>query len=143
MGDRFTPEQIHEFLFNECKCPQVRDTIADYVYFITDGEFVKVGRGITPLERMKGLQVGNPRELRLLFTIPFGRPALHEGKMYQATNAEDQLHELFNEYHIRGEWYDILQLIDEISFAEYFGTMCERGPKAATKYKEILERRTT
>ena len=41
----FTPEEMDRLLFEELNIPQVKDRIADYVYFMTDGEYVKVGKG--------------------------------------------------------------------------------------------------
>lgn len=41
-----------------------------HVYFVTDGECIKVGFSREPKSRLGALQVGNARNLRLLATVP-------------------------------------------------------------------------
>lgn len=141
---QITPEHIHEVLFVKHDIPQVTDKIVDYVYFISDGEYVKIGKG-HPLERLKGCQTGNARKLQLLFTIPVGRAVWNGNKYYKTPGvpAEKLLHEMFSKYQVIGEWFDILQLIDVKKCREFFGALYTKGPRGAEHYKRIMERRKT
>lgn len=71
------------------------------VYFITDGQYVKIGKTDNIESRMKSLQTGNPKKLTLIDVIPTKEPHL----------VEWGLHQRYAKQHIMGEWYDIL---DEI-----------------------------
>lgn len=64
------------------------------VYFITDGEFIKIGKSENPIERMKKLQTGNVRELKMLAT-------------YQCydEDLEGYIHKRFSHDRVRGEWF--------------------------------------
>lgn len=115
---KITPEDVCETLRNH-EIPFLDGQISSFVYFITDGEYVKIGKGF-PLPRMKMLQTGNPRELKLLFSIPIGP--------HSARNAEYQIHELFKRYWMRGEWFDILNVIDVDEFVNRFGRRSEVVP---------------
>jgi hypothetical protein len=78
------------------------------IYFIRSGKNgpIKIGLG-TPSERLKSLQTGNPEELFLIGVIPNG-----------GLKKELELHEMFREYNIRGEWFEpcdeLLGLIDSL-----------------------------
>jgi hypothetical protein len=65
------------------------------IYFITDGEYVKIGftdqNDIT--NRLNALQIGNARKLRLLGCIEGGR------------ETESVLHNVFQGFRVRGEWF--------------------------------------
>lgn len=63
------------------------------VYFIQDGDAVKIGHSISPEKRMAGLTTC--RELRLLLTIPGGR------------KREAELHRKFAKFRIKGEWFQL------------------------------------
>lgn len=65
----------------------------DCVYFISDGEFVKIGVAREPMGRLKDLQVANARPLTLLFVI--------DGSFAEET----QLHARFADYHKLGDWF--------------------------------------
>lgn len=65
------------------------------VYFIADGEFVKIGAAVDARKRMADLQVANPRPLKLLFVLDGGYAE------------EDRLHVRFSDYHERGDWFRI------------------------------------
>jgi len=64
------------------------------VYFITDGEFIKIGKSENPIDRMKKMQTGNARELKMLAT-------------YQCydEDLEGYIHKRFATYRFRGEWF--------------------------------------
>ncbi len=71
------------------------------VYFIKQGNFVKIGHTTRPIdERLTDLQTGSPEELELI--------ALESGDFL----TEQWLHDLFKKQHHRGEWFT---LDDELS----------------------------
>ena len=72
-----------------------------YIYFITDGDYVKIGVAANVNKRLSGLQTGNVKELRVIKKIYSNEPYETEAK----------LHSEYSKHHIRGEWYDILNLI--------------------------------
>lgn len=73
------------------------------IYFITDGEYVKIGftSGSDVDNRLNALQIGNARKLTLLATIEGGR------------ESELALHSVFEGLRVRGEWFK-LTLPDEM-----------------------------
>lgn len=84
-----------------------------FVYFITDGEFVKIGIAEDVQKRLAGIQTGNPRKVSVLFSIPV--------KSVKAARVlERQLHNAYSEFAKCGEWFDILNFIDVKEFQEYF-----------------------
>lgn len=63
------------------------------VYFIRCGEFVKIGRGDNPHDRMRTFQCGNPFELMLMGS-------------FEASPAEEaRLQSAFEVYRHRAEWF--------------------------------------
>lgn len=67
-----------------------------YVYFISDGDAVKVGLSrSTAMIRIGTLQVGNPRQLRMIAALPTDEPE----------DLEDLIHKALQDRLIRGEWY--------------------------------------
>ena len=99
-----------------------------YVYFICDGEYVKIGVANNIKSRMADLQVGNARELFLVDYI--------ECKNRQMANAyEYTLHGFFKDYRKNGEWFDVMgnnyfcrfiQSIPHIYESVYYELMRER-----------------
>jgi hypothetical protein len=76
------------------------------VYFISDGEFIKIGRSDDyPIGRIGSLQTANARDLKLLAVIP-------------GADRECHLHRLFSAHHVRREWFrscrEILDYIEAI-----------------------------
>lgn len=63
------------------------------VYFITDGEFIKIGKANDPNQRLSELQTGNPKPLWIIKQI--------KGDEKQ----ERRLHQIFKSWHHRGEWF--------------------------------------
>jgi len=63
------------------------------VYFISDGDSIKIGFSAIPLSRLADLQSSSPRELKMLGHFP--------GTMAN----EQDLHIRFREFHLRGEWF--------------------------------------
>lgn len=72
-----------------------------FVYFISDGEFIKIGATNNIKERLSDIQVGNARPLKVILKIPvISKNAAHQ--------VEGKLHGIFNSYRKKGEWFDIL-----------------------------------
>lgn len=110
---KITPEEVEKELIRYGI--QFQDCLAStYVYFITDGEYVKIGKGY-PSQRINQMQTANARELTTLFSVPVGHG--------QGNRAETVIHHLFRDYLVRGEWYDLTDVIDADAFRERFG--CE------------------
>jgi len=85
------------------------------VYFIQsgdDGGPIKIGRAVNPLERLLGLQVGNPHRLQV---IACTKP------MRFAAALELCLHMQFNTYRLRGEWFHYSDLLHSVADEVCFG----------------------
>ena len=82
----------------------------EFVYFISDGEFVKIGKANNVLRRMSELQTGNARKLVLLMSI----------KVSDSFKAENKLHKLFERSNVNNEWFNInvINDFDRISIFE-------------------------
>jgi hypothetical protein len=93
---------------NRASYTHVREDVG-WLYFIGNGEGpIKVGitRG-TPIERCRDLQTGNPKKLKVLYSMRTKNPEMTEAHM----------HDLLGQFHVGGEWYqrDAVQfLIDEL-----------------------------
>lgn len=81
---------------------EIEEKYTPLVYFISDGEFCKIGVTMNIKERIKSLQTGSSRKLKLLTTF----------KGENSYELEKFLHHLFYNKHVTGEWYDILFLFD-------------------------------
>lgn len=79
-----------------------------FVYVIQGdpGTPVKIGRAVDVMARMRGLQTGNPSQLRLLAVIPdiFGEPD-EDDERYPEDSLEWQLHQRFKDCRLQGEWF--------------------------------------
>jgi hypothetical protein len=75
-----------------------------YIYFIKADDRVKIGFSHDPLKRMKELQTGQHRSLRLMGVI--------EGSL----GDEKALHKRFAQYRTRGEWFRLSEEV--IGFIE-------------------------
>lgn len=75
------------------------------IYFVTDGEAIKIGFAGNVRKRIANLQISHHFPLFLLGSIPATR---HE---------ESVIHRRFVQHRLRGEWFkihrDILDFIDE------------------------------
>lgn len=65
-----------------------------YVYFITDGEKIKIGKAGNPRMRLSGLQTSHHKPLYFLAIMPGDE------------SVERQLHRIFYAHRIRGEWFN-------------------------------------
>ena len=90
------------------------DKPKSYVYFITDGQYVKIGVAKNPESRLKELQTGNPRKLTVLCRIPVATEK-------DAYRLENRLHFEYEAFAKVGEWYNILDYISVQEFVERFG----------------------
>ncbi len=71
-----------------------------YVYFISDGRYIKIGKTTALMKRLKALQTSNAA--RLFYVAVIECP--NEKAAYRK---EKQIHELFKAYEVNGEWFDI------------------------------------
>lgn len=72
--------------------------VMNCVYFITDGEFIKIGIASDLDRRLSQLQTGNPRELRVLYIIE-----CHD--MSEARSLETYLHQRLRDRCVLNEWF--------------------------------------
>lgn len=77
------------------------------VYFISDGEFVKIGVAQDYEKRLNVLQIGNARELKVLGILPCENNNI-------AYKVESCLHMYFYKYRKTGEWFDILHKLKDV-----------------------------
>ena len=71
-----------------------------YVYFISDGKHIKIGKTRALMQRLKDLQTSNSSRLFYVAVIEFS----NEKAAYRK---EKQLHECFKPYVVNGEWFNI------------------------------------
>ena len=64
-----------------------------FIYFAQAGDAIKIGITVDLRNRLSELQVGSFIEINYVHTMPSNKIE------------EQQLHEKFNKYKIRGEWY--------------------------------------
>lgn len=88
------------------------------VYFIQSGNFIKIGNSFNPKKRLKALQIGNPKELKLVFI----------SDRYK----EHELQNMFRENKVNGEWYSITD--EMMDFIEN-----EKEKQVNEKSEEIYE----
>ena len=81
-----------------------------YIYIIKnlDSNNLKVGVGSDPLKRLKQLQTGSDSELFLVYTSFL---------CSNAFNLENDIHNYFKEFHVRGEWFKVSEK-EVISYLE-------------------------
>lgn len=90
-----------------------------YVYFVSDGEAIKIGFSERPERRLNGLQSGHRLPLKILAVVPA-----------TVTN-EQELHKRFAHLHIRGEWFR-----SGPELTEYIATLGEPQGPSPTPPKE-------
>ena len=95
-----------------------------YVYFVTDGEFVKIGKASNPYARLMDLQIANARKLDMIALIPFADSS-------DADKMEKVYHLSYKDKKIRGEWFDALKEINDLKYLTYF--------RPSSKDKKILK----
>lgn len=75
----------------------------EYVYIISDGIYYKIGRSIDPHQRLQQLQTATYRELSIehLYNVD------DVDGWESASELESWFHNKLNDYHIRGEWFNL------------------------------------
>lgn len=94
-----------------------------YIYFITDGDAIKIGFAKNPAQRLIDLQISHYFELHLLasFAADF--------------SMERRLHSQFKAIHIRGEWFHADKTItDHIAEWRETAVSVERA-----EHKQVLD----
>ena len=76
-----------------------------FVYFVSDGEYIKIGKATSPRNRLNGIQTGNPRKVEIIAMIPCESDR-------SAHDLERKLHWYYQEYRAAGEWFDIQDKLD-------------------------------
>lgn len=64
-----------------------------YLYFISDGQHVKVGRAISVLNRLRALQVSHAKPLTVIAAVPSNHAV------------ERDVHRAFRDFREKGEWF--------------------------------------
>lgn len=84
-----------------------------FVYFISNGVNIKIGKANDVQKRMKMLQTGSSLPLELLGYIGFDSEQ-------EARKMESDLHHEFSEYRTQGEWFSLsrMQAIDILDYWE-------------------------
>lgn len=98
------------------------------VYFISDGEFVKIGytKG-EPSKRLKSLQTGHPKSLKLLKSVPGD------------SGTERECHEALARYRASGEWFRLCRPVQ--SFIKSFSGSNQPSASILTEarvYQELM-----
>lgn len=105
-----------------------------YVYFVSDGEFVKIGIAKDVKKRLQTLQTGNPMKLKVLKTI-----ALQDD---EARRQEEYYHRKFREYNACGEWFKMCdELCNAIGLPNFIKDR-ERTIESGEKYLGWLKEQT-
>lgn len=84
-----------------------------FVYFMSDGEYIKIGKATSPRNRLNGIQTGNPRKVEIIAMIPCESDK-------RAHDLERKLHWYYQEYRAAGEWFDIQDKLDVFRVASRY-----------------------
>ena len=102
-----------------------------FVYLFTDGSrSAKIGVATRPWERLRTLQIGSPNEL----TCPYLIPCIDENGAYKT---EAFLHNNFAKFHIRGEWFQIMDKLKHEQFSVDFPAS-KYWPKKKTEKAQTM-----
>lgn len=82
-----------------------------FVYFITDGEYVKIGVAQNVKSRLREIQTGNPKPLKVLYT----HGVSDEKKAFYL---ESKLHAEYRDFRKTGEWFRIYDYLNVNNFSE-------------------------
>lgn len=88
------------------------DDPKSFVYFLDDGEFIKIGKAKNIRNRVSSIQTANARKL----SVPYVIPCKSETSAFEV---ESYLHWLYRRYRMEGEWFKIREKIDPISFSNF------------------------
>lgn len=89
------------------------DNPAYFVYFVSDGEYIKIGISNNMKSRLSQLQTGNPKKLEVLCLIPVKNEI-------SAKKLEQKLHIVYQRFSVCGEWFDILRFLRLDDFRIYY-----------------------
>lgn len=84
-----------------------------YAYFVSDGEYIKIGVAKDLSKRLAALQTANARKLEMLFAIPANSEK-------HAFELEKILHHQYSHFAMNGEWFNILHHIVVEEWAKIF-----------------------
>lgn len=84
--------------------------MSSYVYIISDGTDIKIGKSNKPQQRLKELQTGNKKQLSIIRLI-------ETKDEEEALTLESGLHSIYSYYKINNEWFSgkILNNIQQYS----------------------------
>lgn len=94
------------------------------IYFITDGEFTKIGKTNNVSKRLSSIQTGNPKHIRVALVFKGGE------------KKEKELHEFFRKRRVVGEWFNgvpesfINDLINKFSSEAVIGAILKASKEA-------------
>lgn len=73
------------------------------IYIISDGELVKIGYSQNPTKRLKQLQTGHPKTLKLIKTFDYQPQGIMTERLM-----EKRIHHLLRRFKVRhkGEWFN-------------------------------------
>jgi hypothetical protein len=99
--------ESHRVILKHERRPPRRDAAGwCYVYFVSDGEHIKIGRAVNVLNRLRAMQSGSAKPLTVLATLLTG------------DSIESELHRRFKAAHVKGEWYrpvpELLAFIERV-----------------------------
>ena len=134
-----SPEKLNALLL-DYKLPLAKQKIGSFVYFVTDGLYVKIGIANNVTERLKPLRAYNVREFRILFTIPLLVNYQKNGQIMKTV--ESIVHNVYKDRLVSGEWFDLLPVVDIDSFRKYFGTLTVPGKESEGEYRKIRKQRS-
>ena len=133
-----SPEKLNALLL-DCKLPLAKQKIGSFVYFVTDGLYVKIGIANNVTERLKPLRAYNVREFRILFTIPLLVNYQKNGQIMKTV--ESIVHNVYKDRLVSGEWFDLLTVVNFEAFRKYFGALTVPGKESEKLYRKIRRQR--
>lgn len=89
------------------------DDAKHYLYFITDGEYVKIGHANNVSNRLRAIQTANARKISVFAMIPLKSKR-------EALWLEERLHYEYRFFRKEGEWFDILHYLDQEVFSKCY-----------------------
>jgi hypothetical protein len=88
---------------------------ASFIYFMTAGNKVKIGVSRNPRRRLDDLKTGSSRMVSIRYVTPGDR------------TKEKELHKLFAEHRVNGEWFLFATAIRDWIAADEAARLAERG----------------
>ena len=88
------------------------DNPKSFLYFVRDGEYIKIGICKNISKRLSQLQVGNPRSLELICTFPLKSEE-------DALLLEKRLHAEYDDFRVSGEWFSLVNHISIQAFKNF------------------------